>query len=64
MRCPACGSKEIGKVGDNEFYCWDCCVEFVLSPGGVKLFNIAPDGTLVNVAETAAAMALDSNDFQ
>lgn len=47
MRCPNCNCRDIGKIGTNQFYCWDCFVEFsVAIDGGVKLFNVEEDGSL------------------
>jgi len=44
--CPVCGQRGIGKVGADQYYCWDCCVEFVVRDQGVKVFNVESDGTL------------------
>jgi len=44
MNCPACGSKATGKIGVDQYYCWDCFVEFN-SDG--ELFEVAEDGSLV-----------------
>lgn len=44
-RCPVCGSKEVGKVAKNTWYCRDCCVEFtnrsiyILTKQGVRLLK-------------------------
>jgi hypothetical protein len=46
VTCPVCGRKSIGKVGIEQYYCWDCCVEFVNKGQDVTVFNIADDGTL------------------
>lgn len=43
--CPSCGSKEVGKVAKNTWYCRDCCVEFtnrsvyVLTKQGIRLLK-------------------------
>lgn len=44
--CPACGQRAIGKVGADQYYCWDCCVEFTVRGPNVKIFNVELDGTL------------------
>lgn len=49
MYCPACGSRETGRVGDNEYYCWDCCIEFIITQNGVRQYSIAPDGSLISL---------------
>lgn len=47
MTCPVCGGKATGKVGIDQFYCWDCCVEYRISKEGVQIYEVAEDGSLV-----------------
>lgn len=59
ITCPVCGHRSIGKVGTDQYYCWDCCVEFVLQGQDVKIYNVQDDGTLsLYVAPSQAAMNL------
>ncbi len=45
--CPVCGRKAVGKVASDQFYCWDCCVEFSVSDkGDVEIFDVEVDGSL------------------
>jgi hypothetical protein len=47
LRCPNCNSKDIGKIGSHQFYCWGCFIE--LSVDGEKImsvFQVEEDGTL------------------
>ena len=44
--CPVCGQRGIGKVGADQYYCWDCCVEFTVRNQDVRIFNVESDGTL------------------
>lgn len=44
--CPVCGQRGIGKVGADQYYCWDCCVEFAVRGHDLKVFNVEADGTL------------------
>lgn len=47
INCPVCSSKRaIGKVGAEQYYCWDCCVEFIVHGDEIKVFSVQPDGTL------------------
>ncbi len=46
MNCPVCGRKSIGKVGIDQFYCWECCVEFAYDGDACTVFNVEADGTL------------------
>lgn len=43
FRCPVCGGKSVGQVGLNQYYCWDCFVEY---DSKNQVFSIAEDGTL------------------
>lgn len=59
ITCPVCGHRSIGKVGAAQYYCWDCCVEFVLQGQNVKIYNVQDDGTLsayVDASQDAAIL--------
>lgn len=47
MNCPVCSGRAIGKVGVEQFYCWDCCVEFTTQTDKVVIYDLAEDGSLV-----------------
>lgn len=45
--CPVCDNRRaIGKVGTEQYFCWDCCVEFIIRGEETTVFNVEPDGTL------------------
>ncbi|MCO7175631.1 hypothetical protein ACFP7A_00420 [Sporolactobacillus kofuensis] len=46
MKCPNCSSKNIGKIGVNLFYCWDCYIELALEDGQLSLSQVEEDGSL------------------
>lgn len=46
LKCPVCGQRSIGKVGADQYFCWDCCVEFVINGQTTDIYNVEPDGTL------------------
>lgn len=45
--CPICKGSSIGKVGNNQYYCWDCFLEFTLQKNKIIIFEVADDGTLL-----------------
>ncbi len=47
--CPMCGSRSIGRVGTDQYFCWDCYVECRVGRknGEVKMFFVTEDGGLV-----------------
>ena len=47
MACPVCGSREVGKVGARQYYCHDCCVEYVVRPDEILIYQVNADGTLI-----------------
>lgn len=47
MRCPNCAGRCIGRVGTDQYYCWDCCVEFKVGKGSVRVYHLDADGELV-----------------
>ncbi|GAX90319.1 hypothetical protein [Effusibacillus lacus] len=54
MRCPNCNCRDIGKIGTNQYYCWDCFVEFSLIGDEVKLYQVEEDGSLVSFSDLQA----------
>lgn len=50
MNCPNCNGRSIGRVGSEQYYCWDCCVEFKRASGGIRIWHLDPDGELVAAA--------------
>ena len=44
--CPLCGGKQTGKVGNDQFFCSSCFVEFNSQK---KIFEINEDGTLTEL---------------
>ena len=47
MDCPVCGGRTIGKIGVEQFYCWDCCVEYTTHTDKVVIYDLAEDGSLL-----------------
>ncbi|HHW91410.1 MAG TPA: hypothetical protein GX735_01775 [Firmicutes bacterium] len=54
MTCPVCGGRDVGKVGAKQYYCRECCVEFVVRRDRIQVYQVEDDGTLVEVAEVEA----------
>ncbi|MBP3039374.1 hypothetical protein J9303_07730 [Bacillaceae bacterium Marseille-Q3522] len=46
LSCPNCSSKNIGKIGINQYYCWNCYIELTLSDGIIHTHQVEEDGTL------------------
>lgn len=46
VKCPICRSAQVGRVGSDQFYCWNCFVEFNFNKGRVNLYEVAEDGSL------------------
>ncbi|MTV49734.1 hypothetical protein GJ688_12200 [Heliobacillus mobilis] len=46
MGCPVCGGKQVGKVGVNQYYCWNCFIEYNERN---EVFEVAEDGTLMAI---------------
>lgn len=51
MVCPSCGSRATGQVGPDQFYCWDCCIEWQPTPAGSQRFLIGEEGDLIPVLD-------------
>jgi len=48
MDCPVCGGRASGKVGIEQYYCWDCCTEYRLNKEGIQVYEVTEDGSLVS----------------
>lgn len=59
MHCPNCKSKDIGKIGTNQYYCWNCFVEMSLSHGKLSLHQVEEDGSLSSLDDL-----FDDRDLQ
>jgi len=47
LRCPNCSSKDIGKIGTHQFYCWNCFIELSVNGDKIKsVYQVEEDGTL------------------
>lgn len=46
VKCPNCGSKDIGKIGVNQFYCWNCLIELSVVNGVIHTHQVEEDGSL------------------
>lgn len=49
MGCPICNGNTVGRVGSNQFYCWECFIEFTMGKDGIRVFDVEDDGTLIEV---------------
>ena len=55
--CPVCNQRAVGKVGADQYYCWECCVEFSMRGTDVKIFSVELDGSLTVFGETVPEIA-------
>ncbi len=46
LKCPNCQSKDIGKIGINQYYCWNCFIELSLTKGIIHTHQVEEDGSL------------------
>lgn len=46
MNCPVCKSGSVGRVGTEQYYCWECCVEFSVGKKGLEVFVLDSEGGL------------------
>lgn len=46
MLCPLCHSMEVGQIGPNQFYCWNCFVEY---NDRNEVFYVREDGFLESI---------------
>jgi uncharacterized OB-fold protein len=41
--CPLCGSKTVGQIAPERYYCWDCLVEY---DNKNQIYEVLEDGSL------------------
>ncbi|RLL48001.1 hypothetical protein D8M04_01605 [Oceanobacillus piezotolerans] len=46
MRCPNCNSRDIGKIGAQNYYCWNCFIEMSILNNELTVHQIESDGSL------------------
>lgn len=46
LRCPVCQSREVGIIGDDQYFCWNCQVEFNKA---AEVYSITEEGNLTQV---------------
>lgn len=60
-KCPRCGGRTVGRVGVNQFFCGDCCIEYSVSTRGTHIYEIADDGSLLPEGKAGGlAMVLET----
>lgn len=46
MECPNCHSKDLGKIGAQQFYCWNCYIEITVLENELTVHQVEADGSL------------------
>ncbi|MUV39542.1 uncharacterized protein JNUCC1_03420 [Lentibacillus sp. JNUCC-1] len=46
MQCPNCQEKNIGKIGEKQFYCWNCFIEMTVVNNVLAVHQVESDGSL------------------
>lgn len=46
MTCPNCRNRNIGIIGPDQYYCWDCFIELSIQNNILHLHEVEADGTL------------------
>jgi hypothetical protein len=50
LRCPNCNSHDLGKVGTNQLYCWQCFIEMTTENDRIaSVYQIEEDGSLTSL---------------
>ncbi|MBO8159816.1 hypothetical protein [Thermosyntropha sp.] len=52
VKCPVCKGTQVGKVGSDQYYCWNCFLEFNYNRGRVNLYQVEEDGSLLEIEKT------------
>lgn len=52
VKCPVCKGLQVGKVGSDQYYCWNCFLEFNYNKGRVNLYQVEEDGSLLAIEKS------------
>jgi len=52
-KCPVCGGLQVGRVGSDQYFCWNCYLEFNYNHNKLNLYEVAEDGSLVAVEDSS-----------
>lgn len=63
MKCPICHGNTVGKVGNNQFYCWECHVEYSYSKNSLQIYEVDDDGSLIPIEVEEAKPIPLSNEL-
>ncbi|HZG70624.1 MAG TPA: hypothetical protein VEY51_03725 [Chondromyces sp.] len=54
FNCPNCRSKDIGKIGVNQYYCWNCFIELSVTGEIIHTHQVEEDGSLSSLDDLFA----------
>ncbi|WP_202908598.1 hypothetical protein [Halalkalibacillus sediminis] len=46
MKCPNCQTSNLGKIGEQQYYCWTCLIEITVEEGQMHVHEIEEDGSV------------------
>ncbi|MFK2824460.1 hypothetical protein QYG89_01945 [Bacillus sp. B190/17] len=46
ITCPNCKSKDLGKIGTTQYYCWNCFIELSIEQNIISVHQVEEDGSL------------------
>jgi hypothetical protein len=44
--CPICNGRNVGQIGADQYYCWNCLIEY---DGKNRTFEVQEDGSLLSL---------------
>lgn len=48
--CKQCQSRAVRLIGNDQYFCVDCCTVFKINQNKITSFSLSPDGGLVKLA--------------
>lgn len=57
VKCPNCRGTNVGKIGVNQYYCWNCFIEMSIANGMIMTHQVEEDGSLSSLDDL-----FDEND--
>ncbi|WP_174613897.1 hypothetical protein [Virgibacillus ihumii] len=46
FECPNCKGNDLGKIGPQQYYCWNCFIELSVDENVLAIHQVESDGSL------------------
>ena len=55
QRCVQCQGRRVGVIGNQRYFCLECCIEFTVNEKGTIVYSIGADGVAAREASESTS---------